>query len=810
LEEAHEKGIVHRDLKPANIMITPRGHVKVMDFGLAKHFLTEGEGDITQTLTQGSLTEQGAIVGTLAYMSPEQARGEKVDARSDIFSLGIIIYEMTTGRHPFSKANPLETLTSILRDATPPVNIKPKIMNPVLSPVLRRALAKEPENRYQNIKELIEAIHKFQRDFVGGGRVRLRWWQLAAAVFLVIAMLITGAWFLFRRGPISSQVPGSETISVLVADFQNQTGDPIFEGTIEQTLGIGLEGAPFISLYNRAQAREQVKEGDPSSEGRLSSKNAQLLSRKKEINLIVSGWIASSDKGYALTAWAMDTAKSERIAEADIIIKSKVDVLSAVQSLANKLIPQMRDIPPESLQKLSGEIFTATSLEAMKLYTQAQDLADQGRDEESIPAYMEAIRQDPNLGRAYAGIAVVYWNRRNESEANNYYQRAMTLLDQMTDREKYRTRGGYYFLNDNYKQAIQEYNALKEQYPADSAGYTNLSLAYFYTRNMQKAFEEGLRAAEREPESITPWNNLIWYAIAVGKFDKADKEVRKLIEFDPTFPDAYVLMALIEIEKGRNKNAEEAYQKLASLGAYEESWASVGLADLALYEGRSNDAKRILESGISKDLKEDDKYSAAYKYTMLAHTLLLQDKKAMAVEAADSAAAISKGEDILYASAQIYIQAGEGEKAKQIAEELSARVQSDPQAYSKLIEGEIMLAKGNTVEAIKHFQEAQTFTDTWLGHFSLGRAFLESEEYIEAHSEFELCLKRYGETASIFLNDLPSFHFFPSVHYYYGRTQEALNSPAAKESYEKFLKIKEKDDGSDPMVKDARRRLSNL
>jgi tetratricopeptide (TPR) repeat protein len=621
---------------------------------------------------------------------------------------------------------------------------------------------------------------------------------------LAVAFVLGGFWYARRQ--MTPAAP-RDAVSVLVADFQNKTNLAVFDGALEQAIALGLEGAPFISSYSRPQARRQAVELDPTAGGRLDERLAQLVGRSQGVKVAVSGSIEPKGEGFVLKAWAVDVVTSRKIAEASKTVSSKADVLKAADGLAASLRSGLGDTTIDG-KTLAGETFTTTSLDAMNSYARAQELHQLGRYEEEMAELRKAIAQDPELGRAYAGMAVVLENLGEHEEAEKYFQMALARIDRMTEREKRRTRAVYFLSKRDVQKGIDELGALVAQYPADTAGHANLAMAHFFAGDMKKALEAGRHALDLQPGSALRRINVALFALYAGDFATAEQEAKKVLAQNPSFEKAYVALALAALGQGRPAQAEEIYRRLQTVSARGASFAAAGLADLALYKGRLAEAVTVLEKGIAGDIANQNTTAAALKSAVLASALLLRGQKAAAVAAADQAVKASKQEAIATLAAQSYIAGGQEAKALALASELGARLQPVPQAYAKLIEAEAHAARGRFTQAIALLQEARGRADTWLGRFELGRVYVEAGAFAEADSELEACLKRNGEAMAAFLDDVPTARFLPPVYYYLGRAKEGLKSPRAADSFRAFLVVKEKSE-DDPLVTDARRRLAN-
>ncbi|HST80056.1 MAG TPA: protein kinase, partial [Verrucomicrobiae bacterium] len=675
LAAAHAEGVIHRDLKPSNIMIGPSGRVVVMDFGLAR------------ADDQDVLTKTGAIMGTFQYMSPEQAKGEKADGRSDIFTVGIMLYELLTGHTPYKSDSSIASLLKRTQEAAiPPSTIETSISR-TLNSIVCKCLERDVKARYQSVNELLADL-----DAVQGGSTPSRLpsavaargqkpWLLLAAAIVVLALSAT-FWMRWYSGRQSASAPAHAAIKILLADFQNDTSDTVFDGTLESSFSLAMEGASFISAYPRAKAHKTMTQINADA-ARLDENNARLVAVREGVNVVISGEVKKEGDGYSIDVKAIDPVDSKTLGTASSGTVPKSGVLQAVADLATKMRKVLGDTTPESVRRQQEETVTSSSIEAVHEYAQAQELQFEGKWDDAQKHYTAALSLDPNMGRAYAGLAAMQANTGHKAEAEKDYQAAMAHIDRMTDREKYRTRGGYYLMTRQPEKAIEQFDALVQQYPSDDVGATNLALAYFYTRDMQKAMQAGQHAVDLAPKALLQRNNLALYAIYAGDYAAGAKAAQEVLQQNPSYAEALGALGMAQAGLGDLSSSTATYQKLGALNARGASMASIGLADLDLYQGHETEAISLLEKGIAADNGAKDPASAGIKSIALAQAYIAKGDKAKAVAAAEQAMKLNTDQSTLMAAGEIYIAAGDMTKAGKLATQLSGNIEPEPQIYGQ-------------------------------------------------------------------------------------------------------------------------------
>jgi tetratricopeptide (TPR) repeat protein len=796
LEAAHSEGVIHRDLKPHNIMLDKTERVYVMDFGIARSAYLPG------------MTQTGALIGTPEYMSPEQARGEKLTAQSDLFSLGVIFYELLTGQSPYPGDAPLATLWKRLQERPkPPLEVDPAIPKP-LNDIVMRALEIEPAERWASAREMAQQLEiwlgpsaESSTIFLPAPKTVAYWkWASAALAGLLLVAAIVGIRF-YNPKPKAAHPP----VTVLVADFTNHTGDPIFDDTLEPMFNVALEGASFINAYSRGEARKLAKKL-PHPTDKLDEESARLVAVSQGLGAVVTGSLSRRGDGYKLSVEALDARTGNSVANAEINAKTKDDLLLGIPKLAAPIRKALGDTTPESVQLAASGPFSAASLEVVHLYGVAMDQQFAGKTEEALQSFAKAAELDPNFARAYSGMSATAAALGRQADGEKNVKLAMEHLDRMTERERYHTRAFFYYMTGDYPKCVEEYGSLVNQYPADRIGQANLAVCYLQLRNIPKAIEAARKAVEIVPNAAALRVNLSFLLSFSGDFQGGEREARKALEINPSLEEGYLVLAEAQLGQGQISQATETYHRLEKLSDRGASMAAIGLADLAAYEGRFTEAVRLLERGATADLEAKRAEDAANKFAKLAHTQLLRGQKAAAIAAADKAAAHDQSVQTRFLAGRIYAETGENAKAQKLAASLSSELQAEPQAYGKILEGKSALKQGDSRQAIKAFTEANKLLDTWIGRLELGRAYLEAGLFVEADSELDRCIERRGEAMELFMDDVPTYSYFPPVYYYQGRAREELKSPASAESYRNYLNIRGQA-GEDPLLPEIRRRL---
>jgi serine/threonine protein kinase/tetratricopeptide (TPR) repeat protein len=808
LEAAHAAGVVHRDLKPANIMVDKGDEALIMDFGVARSTGGTNPGALSigpAPAWASGHTMVGAVVGTVEYMAPEQARAQPVDQRADIYAFGLILYDLLLNRQRVHGAGTaLNELTSRMQSSPPALRTVDSSIPEPLERLVMRCIEPDAGQRFQTTPDLVAALNRLDDRGQLRPVARNVTRRLVASVLGLFVSLLGLTWWLARTPPTPAE---RQAMSILVADFENTTGDAVFDGALEQALSLGIEGAAFIRAYPRADALRVAR---VLERGRLNEESARLVATREGINVVLAGSIAIDSSGYALTVRALNPAPdaAEPLAVARTRARAKADVLGAIGSLASTIRSELGDSEPA--EEMAGDTVSASSVEAVKAYSEAQELQASGSKSEALAAYRRAIDLDQKFGLAYSGAAITAFELGREQEAQGHWQMALKLQERMTERERLRVIGAFAMLmSQNYPLAIRTFDELRTKYPADLAGQGNLALAYFWSLDMPKALEEGKRLVAMMPNDALNRSNYALYAMYAGDFDTAQAETTRVIEQQPDFSVAYVPLAIAALARGNLDEADAAYTRMRKTPEPGPSIAMLGLADAALYQGDAARAENLLREGIEADRAAGNLAGMAAKFVALAETHEALGRKAQAVQAAHEALQLGRNRPTALLAAMVLLRNDQDAAVRSLIAELSEHLQAQMRAYGKILEARLAMKAKRAAEAIAALEAALKLADMWIARYYLGVAYVEVGSFAEGLSELRNCEQRRGEATALFLDENPTFRYLAPLSYWLARAQERVgNSAQAIANYKAYLDLRGPRNPRDPLVIDAKKRIA--